>query len=36
MELVKAEGKGPVGRHKCRWKDVTQMDFKEVGCENVD
>jgi hypothetical protein len=30
------EGKRPVGRPGRRWTDNIKMDFKKVGCEDVD
>jgi hypothetical protein len=30
----KPEGKRPVGRQRCRWKDV-RMDLKEIGIEGA-
>jgi hypothetical protein len=27
----KHEGKRPLGRHRCRWKDNINMDLQEVG-----
>jgi hypothetical protein len=32
----KPEGKRPLGRPKCRWKDNIRMDLQEVGCGGVD
>jgi hypothetical protein len=32
----KHEGKGPLGRPKCRWNDNIKMDFLEVGCGGID
>jgi hypothetical protein len=26
------EGKGPLGRPRCRWKDF-KIDLKEIGCD---
>jgi hypothetical protein len=28
----KPEGKRPLGRTRCRWKDNIKMHFQEVGC----
>jgi hypothetical protein len=28
--VVKPEGKRPLGRHRCRWKDNIKMDLQEV------
>jgi len=28
----KPEGKRPLGRPMCRWKDNNKMDLQEVGC----
>jgi hypothetical protein len=30
------EGKRPLGRHRHRWEDNINMDFKEIECESVD
>ena len=30
------EGKGPLGRPRCRWEDNIKMDLQEVGCEGMD
>ena len=27
----KPEGKGPLGRQRCRWEDNIKMDLQEVG-----
>ena len=27
----KHEGKGPLGRPRCRWEDNSKMDFRDVG-----
>jgi len=32
----KPEGKRPLGRPMCRWKDNIKMDLKEVGCGTMD
>jgi len=32
----KLEGKIPLGRPSCRWKNNIKMDFREVGCGNMD
>jgi hypothetical protein len=29
----KPEGKRPLGRLRCRWKDTFKMKLKETGCE---
>jgi hypothetical protein len=34
--IGKPEGKGPLGRHKRRWKDNIKMDLQEVGCGDMD
>ena len=34
--MGKAEGKGPLGRPRRRWKDSIKMDLQEVGCEGMD
>ena len=31
MLTAKPIGKIPVGRPRCRWKDIIGMDFKEIG-----
>ena len=37
MVLVgKPEGKGALGRLRCRWEDIIKMDLQEVGCEVTD
>jgi hypothetical protein len=32
----KPDGKRPLGRRRCRWKDNVKMDLQEVGCGGVD
>jgi hypothetical protein len=32
----KPEGKGPLGRPRCRWKDGIRMDLREIGLGGVD
>ena len=32
----KPEGKGPLGRTRCRWVDNIMMDLQEVGCGGMD
>jgi hypothetical protein len=32
----KPEGKGPLGRPRCRWEDGVRMDLREIGLEGVD
>jgi len=32
----KPEGKGSLGRPRCRWKDNIKMDLQEVGCGGVE
>jgi hypothetical protein len=32
----KPEGKGPLGRHSCRWEDNIKMDLQEVGYGVID
>jgi hypothetical protein len=32
----KPEGKRPLGRPRCRWKDNIKMDLQEVGCGGMD
>jgi hypothetical protein len=34
--VVKAEGKRPLGRPRCRWKDNIKMDLQKVGCGRMD
>ena len=34
--MDKLEGKIPLGRPSCRWKNNIKMDFREVGCGNMD
>jgi hypothetical protein len=34
--MGKPEGKGPLGRPRCRWVDNIRMDLGEVGWVNVD
>jgi hypothetical protein len=37
MVLVgKPEGKKPLGKSRCRWKDNIKMDLQEVGCGGRD
>jgi hypothetical protein len=37
MVLVgKHEGKGPMGRPRCRCEDNIRMDLQEVGCVGMD
>jgi hypothetical protein len=31
----KLEGKEPIRRPGCRWKDDIKMDLKEVGCKSM-
>jgi hypothetical protein len=31
VKVGKPEGKRPLGRHRCRWKDDIKMDLQEVG-----
>ena len=33
---VKPEGKGTLGRHRCRWKDNIKMDLQKVVCGGLD
>jgi hypothetical protein len=33
--VEKPEGKGPLGRPRCRWEDI-MMDLQEVGCGGMD
>ena len=32
----KAEGKRPLGRHRCRWEDNIKMDIQEMKCGSMD
>jgi len=32
----KPEGRRPIGRLRCRWKDNIKMDLQEVGCGGMD
>ena len=32
----KPEGKGPLGRPRCRWENNINMDLQEVGCGGMD
>jgi hypothetical protein len=32
----KLEGKGPMDRPRCRWKDNIRMDLQEVRCGSMD
>jgi len=34
--MGKPEGKRPLGRPRCRWKDNIKMDMQEVGCGGID
>jgi hypothetical protein len=34
--VVRAEGKKPMGRPRCRWEDNIRMDLQEVGCGDMD
>jgi hypothetical protein len=34
--VVKAEGKRPLGRQRCRWVDNIRMDLGDVGWGDVD
>ena len=34
--MGKPEGKRPLGRPRCRWKDNIKMDLQEVGCGGMD
>ena len=37
MEIMGYTGvDGNCGIHRCRWKDSSKMDLKQVGWENVD
>jgi len=32
----RTEGKRPLGRSRCRWKDNIKIDLQEVGCGGMD
>jgi hypothetical protein len=32
----KAEGRRPLGRHRCRWEDNIRLSLKEISCEGMD
>jgi hypothetical protein len=32
----KPEGKGPLGRSRCRWEDGIRMDIREIGLGGMD
>jgi hypothetical protein len=34
--IGKPEGKGPLGRRRCRWEDNIRMDLGEMGWVGVD
>jgi hypothetical protein len=34
--MGKPEGKTPLGRPRCRWKDRIRMDLREIGWGSVD
>jgi hypothetical protein len=34
--VVKPEGKGPLERPRCRWKDGIKMDLREIGWEGLE
>ena len=34
--MGKYEGKRPLGRPRCRWRDNIKMDLQEVGCGCMD
>jgi hypothetical protein len=36
VKTGKPEGKRPLGRHRCRWKDNIKMDLQEVGWRGMD
>jgi len=36
IRVGKPEGKRPLGRPRCRWKDNIKMDLQEVGCGGMD
>jgi hypothetical protein len=33
---LKPEGERPLGGFRHRWENTIQMDFEEMGCEDVD
>jgi hypothetical protein len=34
--LARPEGKRPLGRPRCRWKDNIKVDLREVGWRSLD
>jgi hypothetical protein len=34
--MGKPEGKRPLGRPRCRWRDGIRMDLREIGLGGVD
>jgi hypothetical protein len=34
--VAKLEGKGPLGRPRCRWVDNIKIDFRELGWDGMD
>ena len=36
VQVGKPEGKRPLGRPRCRWKNNIKMDLREVGCGGMD
>jgi hypothetical protein len=32
----KPEGKGPLGRPRCRWEECSKTDLQVVGCRGMD
>jgi len=32
----KPDGKRPLGRPRCRWKDYVNMNLQAMGCEGMD
>ena len=34
--MGRTEGKRPLGRSRCRWKDNIKIDLQEVGCGGMD
>jgi len=33
--VCKPEGKRPFGRHRCRWEDNINMDFREIWWDGM-
>ena len=34
--MGKPEGRRPLGKPRCRWKDNIRIDLQEMGCEIMD